>query len=94
MTFRVGQKVVCVDDERPIIRIRPVIRGNVYTIRAVGEEPYYTGEYWVLLEEVRNSARDDLGELAYRTTRFRPIVERKTDISVFTRMLKPSKVDA
>lgn len=88
MTFRVGQKVICVDDEQPRIRIRPVVRGGVYTIRDIGEEPLYPGQYWVLLEEIRNTARDALGELAYRTSRFRPIVERNTDISFAHEILK------
>ena len=85
MTFRIGQKVVCVDDTRPILGWAKqwLRKGTVYKIRSI--EP--DGDIH-LVEVVRTS-----GTPFYRS-RFRTVVERKTDISIFTKMLKPQGVDA
>lgn len=37
---------------------------------------------------------DCFGGRCYYNKRFRPVVERKTDISIFTAMLKPEKVSS
>lgn len=83
MTFHVGQKVVCVD------AVHQLVNGGIYTISFVGSG--------------RLGAMCDVAEiagvfppLAFFQRRFRPIVEKKTDISIFTAMLNPSKqgVDA
>lgn len=90
MTFRVGQKVVCVND-KPMFgwlwtNDKPEI-GTVYTVARVIAGRY--GSYQsLLLVEICN---DDLG---YRAERFRPVVERKTDISIFTKMLTGTKIGA
>lgn len=89
--FRVGQKVVCIDDvwppyRHPLILLRPV-HGEVYTIRFIEPAAYGIG---VLLEEIRNHPsvfRDGAGEPGFLARRFRPLIERKTDISIFTEML-------
>jgi hypothetical protein len=106
MTFRVGQKVVCVEtwhlngtgygDE-----VGPV-RGRIYTIRDIGFglNPAYPHSLQVRLAEITIPLRPYRGfplqEPGFSVSRFRPIVERKTDISIFTAMLNPSKqgVDA
>jgi hypothetical protein len=89
--FRVGQKVVCVDDLPPpgfdgqdmLIR-----RGVIYTVREVGLPSWMDGTECIRLSEVRQ-ANDDT---PYWARRFRPIVDRPTDISVFKEMLHPSKI--
>lgn len=99
MTFRVGMKVECVDShpghgfswehqEAPVL-------GSKYTVTRVfiDEE----GDEIIHLQEI---ARDRVSQewwgddVGYRASRFRPIVERKTSIEVFQRMLNPSEVEA
>ena len=93
--FHVGQKVVCIDDRWPhtqwALKVpnKPVA-GRVYTIREVYLSAL--GKPAVLLNEIRNSPRPFLhglivGEGSFHSRRFKPVIERKTDISIFTRML-------
>lgn len=86
MAFRVGQKVVCVDDSPTSIKgRRDLVAREVYTIRWVGQyqyppgHPLYGGAPYigVLIEEVRRPER--WGEVAFRATRFRPLVSKSTD---------------
>jgi len=96
MAFRVGQKVVCVDDSDWVASLlnmpnRPV-RGRVYTVRGLYENAIY-------LEEISNPPQarwknGDVAEACFFARRFRPVVERKTDISAFTKMLTGKRVDA
>lgn len=103
MAFRVGQKVVCVEawsryglgrgDE-----IGPT-QDSIYTIReiGVGLHPTCPDELHVRLDEIVNPVIEykcGKYEVAFRATRFRPVVERKTDISVFTAMLTKIGADA
>lgn len=91
-----GVKVVCVVGG-PITgrkghgdEIYPV-RGRLYTIRAVNPHPV-EGVY---LHEIRNDVRrykQGVCEIAFDPIRFRRVVERKTDISIFQAMLTPSPV--
>lgn len=95
MTFRVGQKVVCIsgpisndggygDEKQPEI-------GRVYTIRCMET---WDGILCVSLVEIINPIHSYLqavGELVFVASRFRPVVSRKTDISIFKRMLTPSQ---
>jgi hypothetical protein len=92
MTFRVGQRVVCVDDSshdrggwHPRADIPQV--GEVYTVAAIGRHRLQPA---VRLREIRNAAHDGF----YRARRFRPAVERATDISVFTEILRTTKAPA
>lgn len=94
--FRVGQKVVCVDDgwanwqlaDMRSAGISSPIKGEIYTVRAVET---LQGEAHVWLAEIVNPIVDysDVGqnEQGWAPELFRPVVERKTDISVFTRLL-------
>jgi hypothetical protein len=97
MNFQAGQKVVCVDagfDNEPGRRwlADPPIEGQVYTVRRVLLVDSYNGrEQGVVLDEIKNLPT---WGYSYRATRFRPVVERKTDISIFTRMLTPKKQTA
>jgi hypothetical protein len=90
MTFRVGMKAVCIKDtsacpREPIERI--AIKGDVYTIRGIIHAPEGVGLY--LVEVVNPPVNCTLGhaERAHPAPWFRPIVEKKTDISIFTRIL-------
>lgn len=76
----VGQKVECVDDSpdragRPLV----VVRGGKYTITSIF---YCFGETGILLAEVAPGLAP-----GWQAKRFRPIIERKTDIGIFTAML-------
>ena len=93
--FRVGQKVVCVDDRAAECDgVQRLFVGHVYTIRSIQEE--YSADGWVRMTEgclVRlNEITSRVGsDHPYGACRFRPIVERNTDISIFKAMLTPSK---
>lgn len=105
MTFRVGQKVVCVDD-KPFHENRgvPEIKsGVVYTIRWVGEAPYAPDRIFgpvVRLQEVMRgpNGHPEWNDYPFSARRFRPIVERKTDISfaheILRKATKPARTPA
>lgn len=87
MTFRVGQKVVCVNDAaRPGYSKRGPypVKGRVYTIRDFVINR--NGENAVRLIEVNRGELDGFG---FWTWRFRPV--KTTDISIFEAMLRPTK---
>lgn len=94
MTFRVGQKVVCISAEyqRNAPPPYPVV-GTVATVSWVG----------IIAEHIDrddNGLSIDLVEFpspetndywrGYRAMDWRPIVERKTDITIFTEILRKS----
>ena len=96
MTFRVGQKVCCIRTKwfEPPMKgeVFPVL-GGVYTIREIvrcADE----GPAGLKFYELTNPRFYDGTDCDFRADNFRPIVERKTDISIFTQMLNPSKVEA
>lgn len=80
--FTVGQKVVCIDASGFEDRL---CQGAVYTVTSMNAE---------FLRVDCKSYGDDEISRGYYKRRFRPIVERKTDISIFKRMLTPQGVDA
>lgn len=95
MTFRVGQKVVCVDDS--ISRLSRILRwalrypwnlrrGEVYTIQSLASDFY--GESTLVLVEAKNPPVEDRGFFARR---FRPVANRKTDISFAHEILRKTK---
>lgn len=102
VSFHVGQKVVCIDAKNTTWRRKKFLglfsylvwsseleEGNVYTVTQVfyGHDPLSGREGMaVTVAEAPN-----LPGSGFRVTRFRPLVERKTDISIFTSMLnKPT----
>ncbi len=97
--FRVGQKVVCISGPIEAARgynqeVQPAI-GHVYTIRSIDDfddAPPHMPHFGVglLLEEITCPVHSGFGLECSFSSRFRPIVERKTDISIFTEMLTPS----
>lgn len=96
MQFYVGQKVVCIKDyetPRCFSWVNFPRKETVYTVRALCPNNYKPA---ILLEEIRNerTVRFEVtrvrGEPSFRSHNFRPLVEQKTDISIFTAMLDPS----
>lgn len=89
MTFRVGQKVVCVDAKKRFLigGMGTLTKGRIYTVRWVGE---YRGNICIRVEEIHRPSGDDREDFdtPYQTIRFRPIVERKTDISFAHEILR------
>jgi hypothetical protein len=102
MIFHVGQKVVLVEDDwnDEVIADYPFdlpVKGRVYTIRAMTIGwPEFGSMPALLLEEIQHphDERFAAGEMAFDRRRFRPVIERKTDISIFTAMLTPNRVNA
>lgn len=88
MAFQVGQKVICINDTpMPGQKIfGPAIprKGCIYTV--IGFRSCRDGSDGLVLDIDK--------DWQYFAWRFRPIVERKTDISVFTKMLTSKKVGA
>lgn len=89
--FKVGQKVVCVDDAPMRNNCGDVLplrleRCKVYTIREIHTEPNIPG-YGVRLEELLNPsivwADGDEKEWSYQSERFLP-VEEQGDVLVLT----------
>lgn len=91
MTFRVNQKVVCVE---AFGGIEPrLVRGRVYTIASVRwVEDCNDSFLGVTLAELQTEETDEY-YAEFFASRFRPVVDRKTDISTFTKMLNPSLED-
>lgn len=78
MSFRIGQKVVCVDARPcPSWGNLPLRGGEIYTVvRACQYDDPFDGSIATLeLAEVLSPHPSNL----YRASRFRPVVERKTD---------------
>jgi hypothetical protein len=104
--LRVGQKVVCVNADYTNhpnwVRVlnRP-IKDGVYIIRGVAPFYHQVGRPAIYLQEIVNApAPWEYGghvlhvEYAFAADRFRPAVERQTDISIFTAMLNKTKEKA
>lgn len=83
MSIHTGMRVVCVYDGGTDL----VAKGSVYLVLDTGLSP--------VLKLPTISGRPVSGGQSFTgmyTSRFRPLVERKTDISIFTAMLTPSPV--
>jgi hypothetical protein len=95
MTFHVGQKVVCVDDSWEHVPgesdgLDGLKKGSIYTVRKAGLTGWDgRGPCLCIVEIVRRHISPKCDDAPYWERRFRPLVERETDISVFTAMLKP-----
>ena len=89
--FRVGQKVVCVDAEGS----PSLVKNKIYTISHIRSKAHshWRGQFgfWIGLFLHETNPRFSGG---FAPQRFRPVVERKTDISVFTEMLKHAPANA
>lgn len=91
MSFRVGEKVVCVNAWLPfsakvfraIFRVPWLLReGEIYTIMRMN---VVNGDRCVELVEVKNSKYLDY---CFLSSRFRPLVERATDIGFAHEILR------
>lgn len=97
--FVVGQKIELVIDFSPEQRrsapMDDIILPELNTVYTVRELSIFEGEPMVLLVEVINRPRYyadvfDVVEQGFGAYRFRPLTERKSDISVFKAMLTPA----
>lgn len=82
--FRVGQRVVCVNAKPETWHTTGLVKGEIYTIESMFKNCY--GNLAFQMIEAKNGHG-----VGYRASRFRPIQERKTDISIFKAMLNPKK---
>jgi hypothetical protein len=102
--FTIGQKVVCVNDDVKAFMISGrsyrgttldgLTKGHIYTIKEIYENPM--GNICVSLEEIiRCCPITGEEEIVYRGfvhSRFAPLKEKKTDISVFEQIV--NKINA
>lgn len=93
MTFRVGQKVVCISEGCEFGYNDEIVpqKGQIYTVREVLPAIHYPGELVIRLVEIVNRPRqyrDSFTECSFRAVRFRSIVEKKTDISFAHEILR------
>src|SRR5258708_1625188 len=88
MTFHVGQKIVCVEGEwrHPLVHLIPALprKGGIYHVRAFDpwvEPSSIQGCRYIWLCEITNPPIRGM-EVSFAGFCFRPVIERKTDISV------------
>jgi hypothetical protein len=100
MAFHVGQKVCLIKDytNNPWPKHYPELptTGKVYTVRKVFIAPD-DGREGLMLSEIICEINPRSGiECGWIAAHFRPVVTRKTDISLFQAMLRPTdkRVDA
>jgi hypothetical protein len=93
MSFRVGQRVVCIDDHREPDEPPPyVVKNQIYTVAASYDDLVIRDRKIVphpvidLFELAR--IESDVWTSGFDAHCFRPVIEKKTDISVFTALLK------
>jgi hypothetical protein len=94
--FRIGQRVKCVKPStgewHPIIPgLISAEVGGIYTVRDVLPPRDDRGPA-LLLCEIRNPIHRNGFEYSFWAFRFVPIEEKKTDISIFTEILKTGKI--
>jgi hypothetical protein len=96
--FYTGQKVVCVNDDKTNNKgVKELKKGEIYTIRWCGvfDGPYTTtdrngkGVSVRLFEVKRRRDEAPFQDYPFKSSRFKPLVERKTDISVLEKLLLP-----
>ena len=83
--FRIGQKIVCVDN----VCSSCLRRGHVYVCHG-----NFAGSNGNVFVQVDCCGEQHHHRPSWFSSRFRPLVERKTDISVFKKMLTPTEVVA
>ncbi len=96
--FHVGQKVVVAFPYEEHIQAEAASCGDtlpqpnvIYSIREI-EPPDPDGFVCIRLHEIVNPSSFFQGECAFNSQRFRPVVERKTSIEIFTKLLNPQTV--
>jgi hypothetical protein len=104
MTFRIGQKVICVSYEWDNIwwRIRAFFLpppcgdltvGEIYTVANIIWDNEHPDVPWTIEVIEAPHPANRWWEAGWDPKCFRPLVERKTDISVFKRMLIGNRHD-
>ena len=92
--FHIGQRVVCIHgvgcpSANEFLNVPE--KGGIYTVRGfVSPDVGYERTPGMLLEEVVNPPweyKEGVFEPSFHPYHFRPLVQHKSDISVFTRML-------
>lgn len=98
--FKVGQKVVCVDDTDMHLHRDDVgpCDGDVLTIRAIRPQDEY-GDVSFLFEEIQNRPRlhtEGVTEVSFLCHRFRPVQETGMEMlrAILIRPNAPVKEDA
>jgi hypothetical protein len=93
--FYIGQKVVCIgDDWIPICAGLPDLvnaprKNGIYTIRGFVQWEHGLG---LLLAGIINPVNESGFEPSFDHESFRPLLERKTDISVFQALLNTKEL--
>jgi hypothetical protein len=92
MNFRIGQKVVCIKDTPYPADAPPPhpMAGTIATVSWIGLHKGFEDEPAIDLVEFP-SPETDRYHRGYAASNWRPLVERKTDISIFTKMLNPNQ---
>lgn len=91
MTFRVGQKVICVNDKFDCLGVGDYpIKGEIYTIRWIGERATDGGP-GVMLDEIFGGWFAPDIEFCFCVKRFRPLTETKSSQSFTTGAPKDSE---
>lgn len=97
--FHVGQKVVVAFPYEEHIHLLAASCGEtlpepnvIYSIREIEPPDPDDGMVCIRLHEIVNPSGVFQGECAFNSQRFRPVIERKTDISIFTNILNTQRV--
>lgn len=88
MSFAVGQKIVCINDDW----VLPL--GGIPSDALVPQKDqvYVCAGYWGAIREyVFVFLEEDRSRSGYLESHFRPLTERKTDITIFEQLLTPAK---
>jgi hypothetical protein len=103
--FYTGQEVECIDDsghpelnvmiEGCVPNLDGLTKGRKYVVRWYGSKIAYTKKGLFMMPHIRvNEIIRDKGkdgeEAAFLALRFKPLVKRTTDISTFTKLLRPT----
>lgn len=107
MSFRVGQKAICIDDAFRVAWRKPgwfrrfrsykslihnLIKNEIYTVTGLSQlRCDQSGEVFECIFVAEGRHLFGHGDTPFPAFQFCPIIEHKTDISVFTAMLTPSK---
>lgn len=93
MNFRVGQRVCCIDYDGGANGLPLIEKGQIHTISEIRTSSLGGG--CLMFVGYRPGAiqrSNGIYEVYYTPSKYRPLVEKKTDISLFTKML--TQVDA
>jgi hypothetical protein len=88
ITFHAGQRVVCVDAS-PNRRcgLKLLARGKIYIIRAIDQKPGWEAPGWGVHLDGIWVVHPNGYEWAINPKRFRPVVNRPTNIEIFRELL-------